>query len=182
MTTDTSTQNPVNDVDGTEDRSPEARLERLEAITSKWGKEQGKTREALSEIQTTLEGLKPPAPDTKKEGGTEGPAALSVADMLVAADLRDSLRKIPEDARKLIASKLDSGSLNVRDALALAGTYASEKPAEPETPNGDGARPAKSPSGSHPVKMSELLDIKKHEPARYRKLMADPNFDPSKLR
>lgn len=151
------------------------KLGELEAKTDgkfrDFGRDMGKLRERVKTEQPKGEEPSAPAFD------------LDVAIELV--DFRRSAKEsgLPDTVRSALENAIKAGDLSAADALSTTKAKGEDaKSNDPTPPPGKGAKPAPNTSGAHPVKMSELIAIRRDDKARYNKLMADPTFDPSQLR
>jgi hypothetical protein len=173
-TNDSTVTNPGSD--GTGEPSLSDVLARLDSLEQKTD---GKFRDFGKDLGRLRERIK--TPDANDAPAQNAPDMGQLRDMVRFEAVSTSL---PEGVRTKLTQAVEGGmpyaaALDLAAALKPAPSSAKD---DLPVPPGDGARPANSPSGMHPVKMSELIALRRDDKQRYDKLMADDTFDPSKLR
>jgi len=144
------------------------RLDALEGRQSQLGKDLGRVRSKVK------------APDQAAAEPATGDAQPTVTrDELMAAQRLGQLRAgLGEEAGQHIDSRLQDGATFtdvVREAELLAKFAPKPAAPAPKAPKAHGGTPAQPSSGGSSFTMSELMEISLKDPARFDRIMNDPN-------
>jgi len=142
------------------------RLEALEGRQSQLGKDLGRVR---SKFKVQAAPAQEPA-----TGDAQQPTV--TRDELMAAQRLGQLRAgLGEEAGQHLDARLQDGATFsdvVREAELLAKFAPAPKPAAPKA---HGATPAQQSNGGSSFTMAELMEISQKDPARFDRIMNDPN-------
>lgn len=147
------------------------RLEALEGRASQLGKDLGRVRSKVKSPEQQTADAEPAT------GGEQQPSGVT-RDELVAAQRLGKLRAgLSEDADQHIEARLEEGASfgEVLREAELLSKFAKPAPQPPKAPKAHGGTPAQQTNGGASFTMAELMEISKSDPARFDKIMSDPN-------
>ena len=148
------------------------RLEALEGRQSQLGKDLGRVR---SKFKVQAAPAQEPA-----TGDAQQPATVTRDELMAAQRLGQLRAGLGEEAGQHLDARLQDGATFsdvVREAELLAKFAPAPKPAAPTTkaPKAHGATPAQQSNGGSSFTMAELMEISQKDPARFDRIMNDPN-------
>lgn len=151
-------------------------------------------REYAAQVDKRFEGIAsklraPEPPKSAEPANGPAPAASLTMDDLRAARAYEAVRSGLSDAARAKLDALEEEGWSYAQLQRTADLLRSVRapanggaPAERSAPTGLAATPAQSGSVAHPSTRSEFIKLMRESRTKYDALMADPTFDPTKLR